>query len=151
METQPPLPSEIWDRIPPEAQACIEALVARVAALEATVKDFTERLQQNSHNSSRPPSSDASSGKRRGRRHRQPSGRTPGGQPGHRGQTRALIPVEDVDEVIVRKPSSCATCHHALVGEDPQPHRHQAVEIPPMRPVVTDYQGIAWAVRSVAH
>ncbi len=36
METQPPLPSDIWDGTPPEAQAYIEALVARVAALEAT-------------------------------------------------------------------------------------------------------------------
>ncbi|ETW98034.1 MAG: hypothetical protein ETSY2_43490 [Candidatus Entotheonella gemina] len=39
METQSPLPSDIWDRTPPEARAYIEALVARVDALEAMVKD----------------------------------------------------------------------------------------------------------------
>ncbi len=61
------------------------------------------------------------------RRRRQPSGRQAGGQPGHRGQTRELIPVDEVDEVITLKPSSCAVCHHELVGEDPQPHRHQLV------------------------
>ncbi len=131
METQPSLPPEIWDRTPPEAQASIEALVARVAAFEATVQAFTERLQQDLHNSSRPPSSDAGAFSRqtRERRRRQPSGRRPGGQPDHRGQTRALLPVDEADEVFVRKPSSCAACHHALVGEDPQPHRHQAVEM----------------------
>ena len=140
METQPPLPSDIWDRTPPEAQAYIEALVARVTALEATVKDLTERSEQNSHNSSRPPSSDGPSKKKRERRRRQPSGRGVGGQPGHRGQTRELIPVDEVDEVIALKPSSCAVCHHELAGEDPQPHRHQVLEIPPMCPVVTEYQ-----------
>ncbi len=140
METPPPLPSELWDRTPPEVQVYIEALVARVAALEATVKDLTERLQQDSQNSSRPPSSDRASRKRRERRRRQPSGRRPGGQPGHSGQTRELISVEDVDEVITLKPSSCVTCQHELIGEDPRPHRHQVIEIPPIRPVVSEYQ-----------
>jgi len=140
METPHPLPSDIWDRTPPEAQAYIEALVARVAALEATVKDLTERSEQNSHNSSRPPSSDGPWKKKRERRRRQPSGRGAGGQPGHSGHTRELMPVDEVDEVIALKPSSCATCGHELVGEDPQPQRHQVFEIPPMRPVVTEYQ-----------
>ncbi len=54
METQPPLPSDIWDHTPPEAQAYIEALIARVTALEAAVKESTEQLQQDSTNSSRP-------------------------------------------------------------------------------------------------
>lgn len=139
MERQPPLPSEIWDRTPAEAQAYIEALVARVSVLEAAVKDLTDRLQQDSHNSSRPPSSDGSSSKTRKRR-RPPSGRGPGGQPGHPGHSRELIPVAEVDEVIALKPSSCAVCHHELTGEDPQPHRHQVIEIPPLRPVVTEYQ-----------
>ncbi|HZM22847.1 MAG TPA: DUF6444 domain-containing protein, partial [Anaerolineales bacterium] len=65
MEPLPPLPSDLWDRIPPEAQAYIEALVARVTVLEATVQELTERTQQDSRNSSRPPSSDGASRKRR--------------------------------------------------------------------------------------
>ena len=139
MEPLAPLPSDLWDRIPPEAQAYIEALVARVAALEAAVQALTERVEQDSQNSSRPPSSDGPSRKRRTRR-RQPSGRAPGGQPGHPGQTRELLPVEQVDEVITLKPSECATCQHELRGDDPRPHRHQVIEIPPVRPVVTEYQ-----------
>ena len=140
MDSHAVLPSAIWDRTPPEAQAYIEALEARVAALEAAVKDLSERLAQDSHNSSRPPSSDSSSSKRGFRRRRVPSGRRAGGQPGHQGQTHQLIAVDEVDDLIVLKPQSCAVCDHELSGDDPQPHRHQVSEIPPLRPVVTEYQ-----------
>jgi transposase len=139
METHPPLPSDIWDQTPPEAQAYIKALMARVTALEAAIKEVTGRLQQDSHNSSRPPSSDNSSGKTRKRR-QQPSGRRPGGQAGHQGHTRELIPVDEVTQVVTLKPLSCSRCHRALMSEDPQPHRHQVIEIPPISPVVTEYQ-----------
>ena len=139
MDTQAPLSPEIWDRTPPEAQAYILHLATRVATLEATVQTLTEQLHQDSRTSSRPPSSDPPTSQRQ-RRRRPPSGRRPGGQPGHRGQTRTLMPVAEVDEVITLKPESCARCHQPLDGDDPQPQRHQVFEIPPIRPVVTEYQ-----------
>lgn len=132
-----PLPPEIWHRTPREAQDYILALEARVAALEATVQELRERVQQDSRTSSRPPSSDPPA---RQRPRRQPSGRRRGGQPGHPGQTRTLVPMEDVDVVIPLKPKACARCQQPLAGEDPQPQRHQVVEIPPLKPVVTEYQ-----------
>jgi len=138
MDTPSPLPPEIWDRTPPEAQAYILHLEARVAALEANVQALMERLRQDSRTSSRPPSS-ALPHSQRQRRRRQPSGRRPGGQPGHRGQTRTLVPVAEVDEVVSRKPVSCTRCHQPLEGADPQPQRHHVFEIPPLRPVVTEY------------
>lgn len=138
MDTPPLLPSEIWDRTPPEAQALLLHLSTRVATLEVTVQELREQLRQDSRTSSRPPSSDPPTSQRQ-RRRRQPSGRRPGGQPGHRGQTRTLSPVEEVDEVIVLKPEFCARCHQPLDGDDPQPQRHQVFEIPPIRPVVTAY------------
>lgn len=126
-------------RIPPEAQAYIRALESRVAALEATVQQLRERVQQTSRTSSRPPSSDPPQaiGKRL---RREPSGRRPGGQPGHEGQTRALLPVEEVDIIIPVKPTQCVHCQQPLQGEDPQPQRHQVTELPPAKPVVTEYQ-----------
>jgi transposase len=98
-----------------------------------------EQLQQNSRTSSRPPSSDPPQvlGQRP---RREPSGRRPGGQPGHEGQTRTLRPVEEVDAVIPVKPERCPRCQHPLQGADPQPQRHQVTEIPPVEPVVTEYQ-----------
>jgi transposase len=71
---------------------------------------------------------------------RQPSGRRPGGQPGHEGQTRALLPVEEVDVIIPVTPTRCSRCQQPLQGEDLQPQRHQVTESSPANPVVTEYQ-----------
>src|SRR6266446_9821781 len=107
MDTPSPLPPAIWDRTPPEAQAYILHLAARVAALESSVQALMEQLHQDSRTSSRPPSSDPPTTPRQ-RRRRPPSGRRPGGQPGHCGQTRTLMSVAAVDKVIVLKPAFCA-------------------------------------------
>ena len=139
MDSQIPLPPEIWERIPPEAQAYIRALENRVAVLEATVQELREQVQQTSRTSSRPPSSDPPQALGQ-RPRRGPTGRRPGGQPGHAGQARALLPGEEVDVVVPLKPERCHYCQHLLWGEDPQPQRHQVTEIPPVRPVVTEYQ-----------
>src|SRR6266516_3542248 len=137
METPPALPHEVWERTPPEAQAYIGALEARVAALVAMVQAFQEQLDQTSRNSSRPPSSDPPLPQRP---HRPRGQRRRGGQPGHPGSTRTLIPVEEVDEVVVIKPAQCTHCQAPLSGDDPTPWRHQVIEIPPIKPVVTEYR-----------
>ena len=144
MEIRAALPAEIWDQTPPEAQAYIEALEARLCALEPMIealeeqnRGLQEQLNQTSRNSSRPPSSDPPQSQRPSR----PGGkRRRGAQPGHPGHTRTLIPVEDVDEVVILKPEQCAGCHTPLSGDDPSPFRHQVIEIPPIQPVVTEYQ-----------
>ena len=144
MDTPAALSSDLWERIPPEAQAYIRALESRLSALEARVQTLQahnralqERLHQNSRNSSRPPSSDPPQSPRP----RRPRGqRRRGGQPGHPGHTRTLLPVEEVDEVVVLKPDRCSGCHALLWGDDPAPFRHQVIEIPPIQPVVTEYQ-----------
>jgi transposase len=139
MDSQIPFPPAIWERIPPEAQAYIRALENRVAALEVTVQQLREQVQQTSRTSSRPPSSDPPQALGQ-RPRREPRGRRPGGQPGHEGQARALVPVEEVDVVVPVKPERCHHCQHLLPGEEPQPQRHQVTEIPPLQPVVTAYQ-----------
>jgi transposase len=139
MNTTPPFPPELWEQTPLAVQEYIRTLEARVAALEATVQRLLERLQQDSRNSSRPPSSDAPQALKP-RSRRVPSGRKRGGQPGHQGQSRALVPIEAVDIVVPVKPRQCLRCPHSLQGEDPQPHRHQVTELPVVKPVVTEYQ-----------
>src|SRR5215217_7273741 len=96
-----PLPPEIWAATPAAAQALIVALQERIRELEA-------RLGQTSANSSRPPSSDPPQAPARPKA--PPTGRKRGGQPGHRGVHRALLPVEQVDEVIVVVPEDCWHC-----------------------------------------
>jgi transposase len=127
---RPPLPPTL-----PEAHALIEALWARLEALEAKVDGLQRQLGQNSTNSSRPPSSD---GPKVERPKRTPSGRKRGGQPGHEGSTRALV--EDPDAIVVCKPSRCDGCGGRLSGCDPEPSRHQVTDLPPVRPHVTEYR-----------
>jgi transposase len=145
MDAFPPLPPAIWDRTPPVAQemilvqaAALAQLRAEITQLKATVEELAQRLGRNSHNSSQPPSADPPQTPKRSRR--DPSGRRPGGQPGPEGHTRALVPVEEVEVVIAVKPARCRRCQHRLEGEDAQPERHQVAEIPPIKPVVTEYQ-----------
>jgi transposase len=144
METLPALSHEVWGRTPPEAQVFIRALAARVEALEAIGQALQEdnralqvQLSQTSRNSSCPPSSDPPHSERPRRPRSQ---RRRGGQPGHPGATRTLIPVEDVDEVVALKPEPCTYCQTPLSGDDPTPWRHHVIEIPPLTPVVPEYQ-----------
>jgi transposase len=139
MSSEPLFSPELWERTPPEVQAYLRALEARVAALEATVQQLREQLQQDSRTSSRPPSSDPPQSLAK-RPRREPTGRRPGGQPGHEGHARVLVPIDQVDVVVPVKPERCQRCQHPLRGEDRQPQRHQVTDIPPIRPVVTEYQ-----------
>ncbi len=142
MSSVPPIPVELWNQIPPVAQAAVLALVQhyeqRLQALQKQVGQLTERLNRNSTNSSRPPSSDPPHVKRR-----PPlpsSGRKKGGQPGHARQQRPLVPPEQVKQTIRLMPSACRKCGQALHGEDSHPRRHQVAEIPPVEVEVTEYR-----------
>jgi len=94
-----------------------------------------EQLGKNSTNSSRPPSTDAPAIKRAPPR--DSSGRSRGGQPGHAFHARPLLPP---DQSIPIKPEMCRRCGQTLQGEDPEPLRHQIVELPVLKPDVTEYQ-----------
>jgi transposase len=144
MDTHPAFVQELWDRTPPEVRAYLGMLEGRVARLEAMIqalqeqnRTLQEQLNQTLQHVCRPSLSDPPRPQRprrsRGKRRR-------GGQPGHLGSTRTLISVEEVDEVVAVKPEVCMHCHVPLWGDDPTPWRHQVIEIPPLRPVVTEYQ-----------
>ena len=144
MDTHPSVPPDLWERTPPAIRAYIETLEGQVQTLtsmahtlQEQVRPLEERLNQTSRNSSRPPSSALP----QPQRPRRPLGkRRRGGQPGHPGHTRTLVPVEEVDEVVVLKPKQCSSCQVPLSGDDASPFRHQVIEIPPIKPVITEYQ-----------
>jgi transposase len=135
MADQPALPQPLWDTLSPEAQAAVSGLVR---TFERRIAELEERLNRNSTNSSKPPSSDPPSVKR------PPpapaSGKKRGGQPGHRHHSRALVPPEQLRQVIECKPPECRRCGAELVGDDPEPIRHQVAEVPPIEPVVDEYR-----------
>src|SRR5438067_8521624 len=139
MSFEPPIPEALWDQVPPAAQAALIVVLRqyqqRIAALERRVRDLEERLGQNSTNSSKPPSSDGPAVKRRPP---QPQGQRPkGGQEGHPRHTRPLLPPDHTEHL---RPTECRRCGHALAGDDPQPLVHQVLELPPVKPVVTEYR-----------
>jgi transposase len=85
----------------------VERLTATVQALSARVRELEGRLRKDSHNSSKPPSSDGLAKKPKSLR--QSSGRKPGGQAGHEGTTLERVATADV---IVQHPlpEHCERC-----------------------------------------
>src|SRR4051812_38698139 len=73
-----------------------------------------------------------------------PSGRKRGGQPGHRGAFRALLPVEQVDELVTVVPERCRHCEKPFPESTGRRRgrvwRHQVVELLPLAVRVTEYQ-----------
>jgi transposase len=145
----PPLPDELLATLPPAVLAYIRALetvaatlanqvarhAAQVARLTARVAELEARLNQNSANSSKPPSSDGPHVKPAPPK--TPSGKARGGQPGHPRNDRPRLPP---DAVVELRPAACPDCRHELAGDDPDPVVHQVVELPPVRPHVTEYR-----------
>jgi transposase len=120
--------------VPTEAQA---AILAVVDSLHKRIAELEARLNQNSTNSSKPPSSDPIGLKRKPPA--PPSRRKRGGQPGHRKAFRALVPPEKLRSSTDCKPTSCRRCGGALHGEDPTPLVHQVAELPKIEPIVDQY------------
>jgi transposase len=89
-----------------------EALLARIASLEAEVRSLRAQLSKDSHNSSKPPSSDGFQKPNRTQSQRESSGKKPGGQPGHPGRT--LMQRETPDEVVILIPRECDHCGHGV-------------------------------------
>ena len=133
--TQPTLPPDVFDALPPAVQAYIRFLEARVGHLEVRLAHLEARLDQNSSNSSKPPSSDGPHVKPAPPQ--SPSGRKRGGQPGHPKHERVILPP---DEVIDHKPTRCHACHAALAGDDPQPILDQVIELPEKLRFVTHHR-----------
>lgn len=113
--------------------ACLKAEQLRLTKL---VEELREKAGLNSQNSSLPPASDRPDAPVRIAK--PPTGRKPGGQPGHPRHERTLLPPEKVTRTLVFKPPKCRACGCVLLGDDPRPQRWQHVEIPEPKPEVTE-------------
>src|SRR3954447_6768780 len=133
MISRPPISESLWNTVPHEAQT---ALLEAFASLEKRIAELEARLNLNSTNSSKPPSTDPPAVKLKRRPPVPPSGRKRGGQPGHKQHTRALVPPERLRETFEVKPTQCRGCGAALRGDDPDPLRHKAAEV--LKPVVVE-------------
>src|SRR5437867_3092651 len=120
----------------------------QITEQEKQITDLERQLalrKRNSTNSSKPPSSDGLAGEQRPRGRKHKSQRKPGGQPGHPGHHRPLIPTAEVNVLKVLLPERCQHCGRKLpqkadrVTTEGEPRRHQVTEIPEINPHTTEY------------
>lgn len=149
-----PLPVE-RDALLAAKDAEIAALREQVAQQAEQIAELMRRLGEDSGNSNKPPSSDApanraarrakKAGKDKERRKR-------GGQPGHKGVSRTLVPPEDVDHVCDLYPNECENCWKGLPEvPDTQPRRYQQVDLAPLGRCVTEWRRHAVTCPSCGH
>jgi transposase len=119
----------------------VQAQSAQIKELQTKVRDLEAKLGQSSRNSSKPPSSDPPSAPPKPPK--VPRGRKPGGQIGHEGHTRPLVPPERVDEPVELLPDHCPDCSTLFAPELPTlggPRRTQVWELPAVQPHITEYR-----------
>ena len=116
----------------------IEQQEKKLAEVLIVTQQLLEKINRTSKNSSSPPSSDPPGGEKKPPKTK--SSKKRGGQPGHKGHSRDLYPIEECSEVIDHHPEECASCREPLSGSDTNPYRHQIVEIPPMSPIVIEHR-----------
>jgi transposase len=112
-------------------------LEAQVAKLTEAVQELRAVLERNSRNSNKPPSSDPpGSGAKTPRK---PKGGRRGGQKGHRGSYRMLVP--EADQLVDLYPPECESCWEPLPSTpDPLARRYQHTELKPLAVHVTEYR-----------
>jgi Family of unknown function (DUF6444) len=104
----------------------IERLREENERLRKLLEEHTKRIadlerqlalkQQNSTITSKPPSSDGLAGRARERGRRLKSRRTAGGQPGHPGRHRELVPEDRLDAIVDLAPEACRHCARRHLG-----------------------------------
>jgi transposase len=123
-----------WEKTPDS----IKRLIGKLLGSEERLR---EQLGANSQNTSKPPSSDQ--GKKLKKKPKK-SGKSRGGQIGHPGQERKLYELSECLEVHHHLPDCCSKCGSGISTIELNPYRHQIVELPEIKPLVTEhrfYQG----------
>ena len=120
-----------------ECHAVIQSQVLLLDELRARLLVLEERVNLDSNNSSKPPSSNGPG--QMNRAQRRASARKRGAQPGHKGHTRAMLDEREVNRLVDCKPDAVCECGGPVELID-QPQRHQVFEVPPMRAQVDEYR-----------
>ncbi len=129
------------NRLYAEQQEIIDQQAARIRDLEEQVKSLNEKLNKNSRNSSKPPSTDNFAHEKPNPKSRRiKSGKKAGGQEGHVGTTLTLV--DNPDETEVYNVCRCKNCGKDLHNEIAIDYeRRQVFDIPPVKMSVTEHRG----------
>lgn len=116
----------------------VEELEKENRLLKEEVRELKIRLGRDSHNSSKPPSSDGLK-KPPVVSLRKSSGKRPGGQPGHRGRTMEMS--DNPDRIVEHVIEECTICGKHLGDVPPEKiHRRQVFDIPSLQIEVTEHR-----------
>jgi uncharacterized coiled-coil protein SlyX len=119
-------------------QAETRELRVRCLQLQRRNRELQAQFSKDSHNSSRPPSTDPPWSKRT-RSLRGASGKLRGGQAGHQGETRRLT--ARPDRIVEHWPEECRRCHSPLVeGQLVRHLKQQVMEVVPAKLRVTEHR-----------
>ncbi len=125
-----------------QQQHTIETQHLLIKELRKEIQDLKEKLNTNSSNSSKPPSGDLfkphGQGNDKNKKDRK-NKRKRGGQSGHTGVARSLLPTEEVDHIERHQPPEHCECGGSIdLAECYQ--RHQVHELPSIKMIVTEHQ-----------
>ena len=137
-----------------ELAASVERLMAQTVLLGERVRRLEEQSRQSSRTGSKPPSEDAPKTRQQRRAEarakakelfaRDAKKRSAGGQSGHAGAGRSLLPEDQVDEFVNHYPDSCRGCGHEFAEAEKvpsgRPGRRQVAELPPITVLVTEHR-----------
>lgn len=108
--------------------------------LKNQINSLMEQLKKDSHNSSKPPSSDGF--KKKIKSLRESSGKKPGGQPGHVGHTLEMV--ENPDDITVYEIDKCEKCGYSFDSEGSEEicnvECHQVFDTPELKMEVIEHQ-----------
>jgi len=113
-------------------------LKAENAELKAEVSDLRARLDSNSHNSNKPPSSDGYKKQTIKPALPKDKGSNQGGQKGHKGHT--LQQVESPDKIVACTPGICTCGHEFKKDQLILAEKRQVFDIPQPKLEITEYQ-----------
>ena len=129
------------------AHSAPEVIVEVLLQLSARIEELERKialLRRDSSNSSKPPSSDGPTAKPKARPAKKSRKRKAGGQPGHKGKKRDLVPVDEVDIIEEILPAVCPRCGKRLDIDGVPVHgkylRYQIIDIPDIEPCITEYR-----------
>jgi len=139
---EPSALNNLLSKLPPDISQVVRVIISMqqeaisqrdetIRALEQRIKELEAQLNQNSRNSSRPPSSDGPK-KSRTTTQKSKKGRKPGGQPGHKGTTLKMVPSAEA-KIEDHYPKACSGCGADLSGQRSFGFdRRQVFDIPPI-------------------
>lgn len=136
---------ELWKMAKTGLAALVDLMLrleAQILQLRQEIKELKDRLALNSRNSGKPPSSDGLAKKSAPKSLRTKTGRKPGGQRGHTGQSLQQIPKPDHTLLHSLDRCSCGKCRGRSLRQEPvlAYERRQVFELPAKPLEVTEHQ-----------